>query len=297
MSILEVTAKRVWGDKLPDGVQRFVYLAPRSWPTIVGLVITLFSVLLAILAPMVATHDPILAVPRRAYQPPSREHLMGTDGVGWDVFSRTVYAARVDLYVAFAATLASSVIGTFVGAITGYFGGKLDAVVMRFLDSLQAFPALILAMAVTAAIGRSIPLLIGVIALINFPGYLRVVRGEMKSRKESAYAEAARAVGNPSGRIIFRHLLPNCLAPVFARVPLNAGWAILVTASLSFIGLGVPIPTPEWGAMVADGADGIVTGHWWIALFPGLASMVAILGLNLLGEGLRDLTDPMWVEK
>ena len=261
-----------------------------------GLGITIFFILLGIFAPVLATHDPVITNPDDQFLPPSRDHFFGTDEVGWDIYSRVIYATRIDFFIAVVSVLLAIAIGVPLGALAGYFSGRFDDVLMRILDAFQAFPPLILAMAVVAALGRSIWLIIGVIAFINFPSYLRVVRAEMKSKKESFFAEAARSVGNPSHRLIFRHLVPNCLDPVLAQAPLNAGWAILVAASLSFIGLGVPIPTPEWGSMINDGVGGIISGEWWISFFPGLTAMFAILGLNLLSEGLRDVLDPKRME-
>ena len=282
--------------ELPPGLQRFLYQLRRNWSTMVGIAIILFFVLIAIFAPLLATHDPVVTNLEDQFQPPSARHFFGTDEVGWDIYSRVIYATRVDFFIAIASVLMAIAIGVPLGGLTGYFSGRFDDILMRILDAFQAFPPLILAMAVVAALGRSIWLVIAVIAFINFPSYLRVVRAEMKSKKESFYAEAARSVGNPSHRLIFRHLIPNCLDPVLAQAPLNAGWAILVAASLSFIGLGVPIPTPEWGSMINDGVGGIVSGEWWISFFPGLTAMLAVLGFNLLSEGLRDIFDPKRME-
>jgi len=293
----EGTIRRMLGGELPDSLQRFLYVSRRSQQTILGLAITLCFVFIAIFAPFIATHDPFATKPAERFQPPSRKHLMGTDKVGWDVFSRSIYATRIDFSIAIASVALAIAIGVPLGALAGYFSGRFDDILMRILDAFQAFPPLILAMAITAALGRSIWLVIGVIAIINFPGYIRIVRAEMKSKKESLFAEAARSVGNPHWRVVFRHLVPNCLDPVLAQAPLNAGWAILTTASLSFIGLGVPIPIPEWGSMISDGAEGLITGEWWLSFFPGLVCMLAILGLNLLAEGLCDVFDPKRLER
>ncbi len=282
--------------ELPEGLQRFLYQLRRSWSTMLGLAIIVFFSLIAVFAPLLATHDPVVTNPDEQFQPPSRDHFFGTDEVGWDIYSRVLYATRIDFFIAIMSVLLAIAIGVPLGGLTGYFSGRFDDVLMRVLDAFQAFPPLILAMAVVAALGRSIWLVIAVIAFINFPSYLRVVRAEMKSKKESFFAEAARSVGNPSYRLIFRHLIPNCLDPVLAQAPLNAGWAILVAASLSFIGLGVPIPTPEWGSMINDGVGGIISGEWWISFFPGLTAMLAVLGFNLLSEGLRDIFDPKRME-
>ena len=282
--------------EMPPGMQRFLYQLRRNWSTLIGIAIIFFFVLLAIFAPLLATHDPVATNLDEQFQPPSIRHFFGTDEVGWDIYSRVIYATRVNFFIAIVSVLTAMAIGVPLGGLTGYFSGRFDDILMRILDAFQAFPPLILAMAVIAALGRSIWLVIAVISFLYFPSYLRVVRAEMKSKKESFFAEAARSVGNPSYRLIFRHLIPNCLDPVLAQAPLNAGWAILVAASLSFIGLGVPIPTPEWGSMINDGVGGIVSGEWWISFFPGLTAMLAVLGFNLLSEGLRDIFDPKRME-
>ena len=217
---------------------------------------------------------------------------MGTDAVGRGVYSRLLYAARIDLFVATVAVAIAVFFGVVVGAVTGYLGGWPDSAVMRFLDGMNAFPPLILAMAVAAAVGPSLVFVISVIAVLNVSIYARIVRSEMRSRRILPYAEASRATGNSELRTMFRHVLPECLDPVWAQAALNAGWAILAVAALSFIGLGVPIPTPEWGSMVADGAGQMQLGRWWIALFPGLAIVAAVLGFNLLGDALTDALDP-----
>ena len=273
-------------------MSRFVDYPAHNRMGATGVAITVSFLLIAALAPAIATHDPIAPAPDERFEPPSMAHLFGTDKIGRDIFSRVVYSARVDFIIAITSVGISILIGVPLGAIVGYRSGRFDTILMRLLDALQAFPAFVLAMAVVAALGKGIWLIVAVIAFINSPAYLRLVRAEMKKQKAMPHAEAARAVGNPAHRIIFRHLLPNCLGPVFAQAPLNAGWAILLAAGLSFVGLGVPLPTPEWGSMISEGAESVVTGEWWIAFFPGLAAMSAILGFNLLAEGLRDLMDP-----
>jgi peptide/nickel transport system permease protein len=258
----------------------------------IGLLITGSFMLIAVLSPIIATHDPVAPVPVERFQPPSSSHLFGTDKIGRDVFSRVVYATQIDFFIAILSVSLSISIGVPLGAVAGYLTGRFDTILMRILDAFQAFPAFILAMAVVAALGKSIWIIVAVVAFINFPAYMRLVRAEMKKNKEILYTEAARSVGNPVHRIIFRHLLPNSLNPVFAQAPLNAGWAILLAAGLSFVGLGVPLPTPEWGSMINEGVEAVVTGEWWIAFFPGLATMIAVLGFNLFAEGLRDMLDP-----
>jgi peptide/nickel transport system permease protein len=268
------------------------YLFRRNPLSLAGLAIVLFFIVIATLAPLIATHDPYAPLAGRPSMAPSRAHYFGTDGLGMDIFSRVVWAARIDMLVAVVAVVLAVLVGVPVGALAAYAGGLVDDVIMRLLDSQQAFPSYILALAIVAATGQSLHNIVVVIAFVNYPIYARLVRAQMLSAKESQYAAAARVVGNPPWRIIFRHLVPNCLGPVYVQGSLNAGWALLLAASLSFIGLGVRLPTPEWGLMVSMGARHTVFGEWWISFFPGLAIFIAVLGFNLLGDGLQDVFDP-----
>lgn len=268
------------------------YLLKRNPLSIFGVSITVLFLLIALFAPLLATHDPLEPNASAFLQPPSREHWFGTDNAGMDIYSRVVYATRIDLMIAFAGVLIAVLIGVTIGALTGYFGGIVDDVVMRLLDSQQAFPSYILAMAIVPVVGQKISNLIVVLAFVNYPIYARLVRAAMLQVRHTQYADAARCIGNPPLRIIFRHLLPNCLGSVYVQASLNAGWALLMAASLSFIGLGVRVPTPEWGLMVSMGARHIIFGEWWVSFFPGIAIFLAVLGFNLLGDGLQDIFDP-----
>ncbi|MDR7555488.1 MAG: ABC transporter permease [Armatimonadota bacterium] len=285
------SAARRW-TRLKSRWSHMAYLFRRNPLSMVGLGIVLFFLALAVLAPAIVTHDPLAPDPVNQAQPPGRTHLFGTDGLGMDVFSRVIAAARVDMYVAIASVTLAILVGLPLGAVAGYFGGVVDDIVMRALDSQQAFPSYILALAIVTATGQSLTNIILVIAFVNYPIYARLVRAQMLSVKESQYADAARVLGNPRWRIIFRHLVPNCLGPVYVQGSLNAGWALLLAASLSFIGLGVRLPTPEWGLMVSQGSRHLVFGEWWMSFFPGLALFLAVLGFNLLGDGLQDMFDP-----
>ncbi len=246
----------------------------------------------AVLAPWIAPYDPDATDASAPLAPPAWRHPLGTDLYGRDQLSRVVHAARVDLLVALAATTAALAAGALLGAAAGYRGGWADQLVMRAVDAVMAFPAFILAMGITAALGNSPANVVAAIALTHVPIYTRLVRGEMLRLREMEYAEAARTVGNPPGRIVFLHLLPNCLPPLIVQATLAMGFAILTVAALSFIGLGIQPPQSEWGAMTAEGAGFIVSGEWWLFLFPGLAIMVTVLGFNLVGDALRDLLDP-----
>lgn len=249
-------------------------------------------ILVAFLAPWLAPYDPIASNVPNALQPPSAAHWAGTDQLGRDVFSRILHGTRVDLAIAFSAVSLSFVIGAVVGSFCGYVGGALDRVVGRLVDVLMAFPLFVLAMALVAALGNSIENIILATAFINLPFYIRFARAEVNVRRNLGWVEAARASGDSDLSVVLRFLLPNVLPAMAVQISLNLGWAILNAAGLSFIGLGITPPTPEWGIMVAEGARFITSGHWWLVAFPGLALMLSVLCFNLLGDGLRDILDP-----
>ncbi|WP_206930593.1 ABC transporter permease [Roseococcus thiosulfatophilus] len=249
-------------------------------------------ILVAFLAPWLAPYDPIASNVPNALQPPSAAHWAGTDQLGRDVFSRILYGTRVDLAIAFSAVSLSFVIGAVVGSFCGYVGGTLDRVVGRLVDVLMAFPLFVLAMALVAALGNSIENIILATAFINLPFYIRFARAEVNVRRNLGWVEAARASGDSDLSVVLRFLLPNVLPAMAVQISLNLGWAILNAAGLSFIGLGITPPTPEWGIMVAEGARFITSGQWWLVVFPGLALMLSVLCFNLLGDGLRDILDP-----
>ncbi|WP_409526208.1 ABC transporter permease [Nitrincola sp. MINF-07-Sa-05] len=246
----------------------------------------------AVLGPYLVPYDPLATNAAQALQPPSLSHWFGTDNLGRDVFSRVIVATRLDLSISIAAVALSFVIGSVLGAIAGYWGGWLDAVLNRVFDTIMAFPLFVLAMGIVAALGNTIENIVYATAIINIPFYARLVRAEVNIRRESGFALAARLSGNSHWRVLAFHIFPNALPPMMVQVSLNLGWAILNAAGLSFIGLGVRPPTPEWGIMVAQGADFVVSGHWWVALFPGLWLMLAVFTFNLMGDGLRDIVDP-----
>ena len=247
---------------------------------------------IAVLGPSLVPHDPLATDTAVALQPPSAQHWFGTDQLGRDLFSRVVVATRLDLLIALGAVALSMVAGSVLGAIIGYWGGVLDAVVSRLVDVLMAFPLFVLAMALVAALGNSVINVVYATAIVNLPFYIRLARSEIRPRRALGYAEAARAGGSGDWRILSRHLIPNIAAPLVIQGSVNLGWAVLNAAGLSFLGLGVRPPTPEWGIMVAEGARFIASGQWWIVTFPGLALMLAVLAFNLLGDALRDLLDP-----
>jgi len=248
--------------------------------------------LAAVAAPVIMPYDPDAPDAEHALEAPSRRHWLGTDLYGRDQLARIVYAGRVDLLVALAATAIALSLGAVLGAVSGYRGGWLDQLLMRVIDTIQAFPSFILAMGIAAALGNSVTNIVIAIAITHVPIYGRLIRAEMLRIREMEYAEAARTVGNRQRRIIFHHLLPNCFPPVIVQATLAMGFAILTVAALSYIGLGIRPPTSEWGAMTAEGAGYIVSGEWWIFLFPGVAIMATVLSFNLVGDALRDVLDP-----
>ena len=248
--------------------------------------------ILAIIGPSIVPYDPIASDVANALQPPSRAHWAGTDQLGRDVFSRLVVATRLDLAIAASAVTLSFAVGAVAGALCGYVGGRLDRVVGRLVDVLMAFPLFVLAMAMVAALGNRVENIVIATAIINLPFYIRFARAEVNVRRNLGWVEAARACGDSHLSVVLRFLLPNVLPAMAVQVSLNLGWAILNAAGLSFIGLGVKPPTPEWGIMVAEGARFISTGKWWLVTFPGLALMLTVLCFNLLGDGLRDILDP-----
>lgn len=249
-------------------------------------------VLAAILGPSLVPYDPLASNTSRALQAPSALHWFGTDQLGRDIFSRVIVATRLDLFIAIASVALVFMLGGLSGVAAGYFGGWVDKVVMRIADTIMAFPLFVLAMGIVAALGNSVQNIILATAIVNFPLYARVARSEANIRREAGYIEAARLSGNGDARIVLTQILPNIIPILVVQMSLTMGYAILNAAGLSFIGLGVRPPTPEWGIMVAEGAAFMVSGEWWIAFFPGLALMLAVFCFNLLGDGLRDIVDP-----
>jgi peptide/nickel transport system permease protein len=260
--------------------------------TLVGLLIVGSYLLVAFLGPWIAPDDPTAINFDVQLSPPTWANPFGADNVGRDILSRVVVATRLDLALALGAVSAALVIGSLLGMVAGYAGGWVDEGLMRLLDVIQSFPAFILALGVVAALGQGLLNILLVVALINIPAYARLMRTQMVALRERQFVAAARLAGNSHPRIVLRHLLPNTLAPLLAIASLNVGWAILTTAGLSFLGIGVQPPTPEWGQMIASGMTDLGTGVWWTSLFPGAALFVFVLGCNLLGDGVQRLLDP-----
>ncbi len=263
----------------------------RNKLAIIGMALLGFFVFCAIFAPWIAPYDPIAQDITRRREPPSREHPFGLDEVGRDLLSRVIYGARVSLYVGVASVSLAIVAGTLIGAISGYAGGWIDNIIMRIMDIMLAFPSLLLAIAIVAIMGPGLLNMLYAIAFVSIPAYARLVRASILAAKEMDYVLAAKAVGCSSSRILFRHIMPNCLTPIIVQGTLGIATAILDAAGLSFLGLGAQPPTPEWGAMLGQGRGSVFTAPH-VVIFPGLAIMLTVLGFNLLGDGLRDALDP-----
>jgi peptide/nickel transport system permease protein len=257
----------------------------------IGTVIVLVFVLMTIFAPLIAPYDPETPTPEFR-TPPSSRHWFGTDPSGLDVFSRVVYAARVDLVVGVTGTVLSMAIGIPLGLLVGYYRSFFSGLVLRVADLLQAFPVFVLAMAVVAIAGPSIRNVILVIGILNVPIYVRLVRSQVLAFRERPVIEAARCVGNTDRGILRHYLFPNTIEAALVQSSVNVGWAILLTASLSFIGAGIPVPTPEWGSMVGIGAPMMILGEWWAAFFPGLAIGLCVLGFAMVADAIRVLVNP-----
>ena len=261
---------------------------------VTGLAFALFLliVLAALLEPWIVPYDPLASDTVAKLQPPSLHHLFGTDQLGRDIFSRVVAATQLDFCIAVFSVALVFVMGGLAGVAAGYFSGWTDRIVGRIADTIMAFPLFVLAMGIVAALGNTVQNIVLATAIINFPLYARVARAEANVRRESGFVEAARLSGNSEWRILTFQILPNVFPILVVQMSLTMGYAILNAAGLSFIGLGVRPPTPEWGIMVAEGAANIISGEWWIAFFPGAALMIAVFCFNLLGDGLRDIVDP-----
>lgn len=255
-----------------------------------GVLILAAAVLAASVLPSFIPYGPLQTEPGATLQPPSLNHPMGTDHFGRDILVRVLYGVRLDLRIAVMVALTALVAGTLVGTFSGYYGGIVDDVIMRITDVMMAFPSFVLAMAITAMLGNTIPNVVLAIAFSYSPFFIRLTRAEVLSARELGYVEAARCVGNPDWRIMYLHLLPNCLTPALVQATLCLGWAILTAAGLAFLGLGIRPPTPEGGVLVAEGAGDVISGQWWTSLFPGVVIVFMAFGFNLIGDCLRDIT-------
>lgn len=289
------------GEMLPRfrELRRSLHLIRQSPLTMAGLILIVGLVVVALLAqfaPALIAPFPqdagAVYYPTIVSQPPSFQHVFGTDELGRDYFSRVVLATPLDLQISMLVVGSALIIGIILGIIAGFKGGWIDELIMRVTDIFLSIPGLILAIAFSAALGGGIVNVMIALIIVWWPGYTRIIRAQTLSIRESLYIEAARAVGSKTGRIIFRHVLPNALAPVLVNSTLDLGSVIIVAAALGYLGLGQPPPWPEWGRLIADGQNTVLRGEWWLATFPGLAILVTSLSFNLVGDGLRDILDP-----
>ncbi|WP_407055003.1 ABC transporter permease [Paenibacillus dendritiformis] len=274
------------------GLRQWSKLFLRNKLAALGLFLIVLWTLLAIAAPLVAPYAPDATQLDAKLQGPSGEHWFGTDQFGRDIFSRVVYAARISIWTGLIAVGISFFIGVPLGGIAAYYGGWIGNVIMRVMDIFLAFPSLILAMAIAAAMGPGLISAMMAVGVVGIPEFARLMYSQTIYLKEREFVEASRSIGVKDGTILVRHIFPNALAPLLVRITLGMGFAILTAASLSFLGLGVRPPLAEWGAMISEGREYIITGEWWLVTFPGLAIATTILGFNLLGDGLRDVLDP-----
>ncbi|MBU1296516.1 peptide ABC transporter permease [Marinomonas sp. UCMA 3892] len=272
--------------------QQLRYLVGQNLLSSISLILFGVYVFIALTGSYWVPYDPLESNTTIALQGPSSQHFFGTDHLGRDVFSRVIVATRLDLGIALAAVSISFFVGTFLGALAGYYGGWYERLIGRLADIVLAFPLFVLAMGIVAVMGNSLINVIYATAIINIPFYIRISRAEVSLQRDRQYVQAALLSGNSHFRTLLFHILPNCLPNLIVQISINMGWAILNAAGLSFIGLGVRPPVAEWGILVAEGADYIISGQWWLVLFPGVVLMLAVFTFNLVGDTLRDLADP-----
>jgi peptide/nickel transport system permease protein len=275
----------------PTGLAHARYVLSDNPVTALAFGVFMLIALAAAIGPYVVPYDPLASDTSATLQAPSAKHWFGTDQLGRDVFSRVIVATRLDFLIAIFSVALVFLMGGLAGVAAGFFGGWMDRIVSRLADTIMAFPLFVLAMGIVAALGNNVENIVLATAIVNFPLYARIARAEANIRREAGFVQAARLSGNGEMRILLMHILPNIMPIMVVQMSLTMGYAILNAAGLSFIGLGVRPPTPEWGILVAEGAGFMVSGEWWIAFFPGLALMIAVFCFNLLGDGLRDIVD------
>jgi peptide/nickel transport system permease protein len=273
-------------------LQRLWYMVRKNPLSLVSLLLFVLYVFVALTGSFWVPFDPLESNTAIALQAPNTTHWFGTDHLGRDVFSRVMVATRLDLGIAVSAVFISFVIGTTLGSLAAYFGGWYERIIGRVADIVLAFPLFVLAMGIVAVMGNSLINVIYATAIINIPFYIRIARAEVSLQRDRQYVQAALLSGNSHVRTLACHIVPNCLPNLVVQISINMGWAILNAAGLSFIGLGVRPPVAEWGILVAEGADYIISGQWWLVLYPGFILMLAVFTFNLVGDTLRDLVDP-----
>lgn len=285
--IINKPAERKINIKIPEIVLRFA----KNKLAALGAIILLVLIILAIFAPLIAPYPYDQQNLARAKQPPNADHWLGTDNYGRDILSRCIYGARISLTVGVISVSVAIALGGILGSVAAYYGGVVDDVIMRLLDVVYAVPALLLAIAIVSTLGSGLNNIMIAIALGNMPSYARVVRASVLTVKENEFIEAARGIGASDARIIFKHILPNALAPIIVQGTLGVAGAILSCATLSFLGLGIQPPTPEWGSMLSI-ARQFIRNSPYMSIFPGLFIMITVFSLNVIGDGIRDATDP-----
>ena len=292
----------------PDTVQPVVVAGPPSRLRRIGQTLRMFGrkaplsafwgvvaaliLMVAVAAPVLAPHDPLRSNFRAMTKPPNEKNYFGTDQVGRDTLSRVIHGSRTSLMVALAAVLLGTTLGALWGLASGFFGGRFDLISQRIMEFMQSFPDLILAMAIAMALGAGVWTVIIAIAVTRIPFGGRVIRSVVLSIKEMPFVEAARGLGASNMRLMFRHILPQCIAPYLILATTHLGVSIIIEASLGFLGVGIPPPTPTWGNMLSDALNSGLVPPWWLVLFPGLAITLTVLAFNLLGDGIRDMLDP-----
>jgi len=275
----------------PSQLRRVLARTRRTANIWVGTLILLVIITLAVFAPVITPYNPIIITPSLRLKPPDSQHLFGTDDFGRDIFTRVLYGAQLSLQVGLISVTLASITGTILGIVAGYNGGWIDALIMRIIDVMLAFPSILLALAIVATLGRSLPNVMIAVGIATIPVYTRIVRASTLSVKQIDYILAARAIGCSGWDIMWRHIFPNIIAPIIVVTTNGVAGAIVAGAALSFLGLGAQSPTPEWGLMLSEGRNFLRSASW-VTTFPGFAIMITVLAINLLGDGLRDVLDP-----
>ena len=275
----------------PSQLRRVLARTRRTANIWVGTLILLVIITLAVFAPVITPYNPIVITPALRLKPPDSQHLFGTDDFGRDIFTRVLYGAQLSLQVGLISVTLASITGTILGIVAGYNGGWIDALIMRIIDVMLAFPSILLALAIVATLGRSLPNVMIAVGIATIPVYTRIVRASTLSVKQIDYILAARAIGCSGWEIMWRHIFPNIIAPIIVVTTNGVAGAIVAGAALSFLGLGAQSPTPEWGLMLSEGRNFLRSASW-VTTFPGFAIMITVLAINLLGDGLRDVLDP-----
>lgn len=276
---------------VPDSYMQFFQEYGRNIPAMIGAILLAIIVAMAVFAPQIAPFDPISIAPKESAEPPSVKHIMGTDVLGRDIYSRVLFGARISLRLGLVSVSIATLAGGMLGLVSGYRGGVVDLLVMRFIDAFQAFPSFMLALVLVFFLGPSLFNAMVAVGVASIPGYCRTMRGSVLSAKENEYVLAARSIGCSEWKIMLGHILPNVVAPLIVIATVGVAWAILTAAGLSFLGMGAQPPTPEWGTMANEGRI-FLAEAWWMSSFPGLAIAITVISINLVGDGLRDALDP-----